>query len=349
MGLVYLGLDPKIGRKVALKVVKGDLDGAKTKRDEGAAALFARKLYDEASAAGRLSHPNIVTIYDVGETGDSSSPIVYIAMEYIDGRSLDQSIKRGEFTTTREKLIVLKAIASGLDYAHKKGIAHLDIKPANILITNEGAVPKIADFGLATLVSSSPQAGSDEPILGTPNYMAPEQIHNENVGTRADIFALGALGYEMVTGFKPFQGESVNETLLKVLQAEPARASEVEPNVPKEIDQIFARALAKDQNRRYQTIDRFIADIDALIVTLESGAYGALDFHSGEPDHVDPYQRLQARFATESRNRARYTLIGALIGGLVLVLILSYLFISGGPLTTEKARNVESGTESAPR
>src|SRR3954471_20174285 len=234
MGSVYLAEDPKIGRQVAIKEIR-------IERGVGETALAeARVRFEvELQAAGRLSHPNIATVYDAFETEDSYC----IALEYVPGISLDERLKAGPPLTSFEVARLGGQIASGLDYAHPRGIVHRDVKPGNILLSEDGEV-KITDFGIAKLASLDvTQTGI---ALGTPSYMSPEQIQGHPLDGRSDQFSLGVLLYQMLTGRLPFAGGNAHSVLYKILHDEPERPSAVNAALPPAVDQVLAKALAKE-------------------------------------------------------------------------------------------------------
>jgi serine/threonine protein kinase len=236
MGRVYEAVDPIIGRRVAIKTISANVVA-----DDEARARFFR----EAQAAGRLSHHNLITIYDIGEAGDTP----YIVMEYLDGADLSRTIRGGRLSFDR-KLQIMIDVCEGLAYAHGRDIVHRDIKPANIFVTSQGQV-KILDFGLARgALSEVTQTGR---ILGTPNYMAPEQIRGEELDHRADIFSAGVVFYELLSGVKAFEGDSVATTMYKVLETHPRPVHLVDPALPAVMSLVVERALAKERTARYQT------------------------------------------------------------------------------------------------
>ncbi|HYL16838.1 MAG TPA: serine/threonine-protein kinase [Terriglobales bacterium] len=243
MGVVYKARDPKINRLVAIKTI-AILGQSSAEEKE-----YRERFFIEAQAAGRLSHPCIVTIFDVGEELDSMTP--YIVMEYVAGRSLEDLVpeETGRFPIG-ESLSLAQELAETLDYAHAHGIVHRDIKPANIILTEEGH-PKIADFGIAKLNLAN--ATSKGHGIGTPAYMSPEQLNGDPVDGRSDLFSLGAVLYTMLTGYRPFQGNSALTVSFKVVNREPVPVSALDSEVSPEVDYIIARAMAKDPAQRYQT------------------------------------------------------------------------------------------------
>ncbi len=249
MGIVYKATDPYIGRTVAIKTIRFDVLGQGPERD-----MAQKRFMREAHSAGNLSHPNIVTIYDVGEDGDLS----YIAMEYIDGCSLEELISSRKKLSLEETASLVEQVANALDTAHRKGVIHRDIKPANILIDQEGK-PHLVDFGIARLSTST--MTQTNMIMGTPYYMSPEQIAGKKVDNRSDIFALGGVLYEMLTGQKPFPGETITTVIYKIMNENPLPVRNFQKNLPEGLEPILQKALAKDPAARYQSCREMVNDI----------------------------------------------------------------------------------------
>jgi len=255
MGAVFRARDPRIDRTVAIKTI------AVPAGDAQSAESYRQRFFREAQAAGRLSHPGIVTIYDIGEEEASQSP--FIVMEYVDGRALNDlaADAAGGVLPLDSSLDLLRQIALALDYAHGQGIVHRDIKPSNIIVTHDGRA-KIADFGIAKLSLAEVTLSGN--LLGTPAYMSPEQISGKPIDGRSDLFSLGVIAYWMLTGEKPFQGESITEISLQIATQDPRPASAVDPALSPDVDDVLQRALAKDPNRRYQHGRELAADIADL-------------------------------------------------------------------------------------
>src|SRR5437764_2733787 len=240
MGVVYRARDPKINRVVAVKTVS--LAG----QPPDAELEYRERFFREAEAAGRLSHPGIVTIYDVGEEPEIRAP--YIVMEFVNGPSLEKLLSEQDHTLRLEQALQLTLeLAEALDYAHSQGVVHRDIKPANILITEDGH-PKIADFGVAWMHQEITQVGE---VVGSPAYMAPEQMSGKQGDARSDLFSLGVVLYSMITGFRPFQGNSAKTVVFKVMNIEPVPVTSFQTEVSPELDAIVSRAIAKDPEDRY--------------------------------------------------------------------------------------------------
>jgi serine/threonine protein kinase len=255
MGLVYLGRDPMIGRLVALKTIRvpsGD--------DDDAREFYARFLR-EAQAAGILSHPSIVTVHDIGQ--DTDSDMSYIAMEYIEGPNLKEILQRGDPLPPDEAAEIIAQVAEALDYAHQKGIVHRDVKPANILRYGNARV-KITDFGIAKIASAVANLTSTGQFLGTPNYMAPEQIKGTAVDGRSDLFSLGIVLYEALTRKKPFAGDSLTTISYKIVHETFPPLREVRPELPAQFDAILEKLLAKNPEDRFQNGRQLAAQLRSV-------------------------------------------------------------------------------------
>src|ERR1022692_924465 len=254
MGVVYKARDPKINRIVAVKTIS--LAGQRAEEEREYRERFVR----EAEAAGRLSHPGIVTIFDVGEEPETRAP--YIVMEFVGGQSLDELLSRNDHRLPVETALQLTLeLAEALDCAHAQGVVHRDLKPANILLTEDGH-PKIADFGVAKLnLANHTLAGR---ALGTPSYMSPEQLNGEAVDGRSDLFSLGVVLYTMLTGYRPFQGNSAITVSFNVVNRNPIAPTVLNAELPDGLDRIIARAMAKDPAERYQSGTEMMRDIKNL-------------------------------------------------------------------------------------
>jgi serine/threonine protein kinase len=259
MGAVFCARDPKIDRTVAIKTISVPSASAQE------AEHFRQRFFREAQAAGKLSHPGIVTIYDIGEDEPSHTP--FIVMECVQGQSLE-ALVAAEAGPTHSGLLpqataldLIKHIAEALDYAHSQGIVHRDIKPANILVTATGQ-PKIADFGIAKVALSEITLPGH--VVGTPAYMSPEQLNGKPVDGRSDLFSLGVVAYWLLTGVKPFDGGSLTEVCVQVVTKEPLPASQVRAGLNTDFDYVLGRALAKDPAMRYQSGRELAADIEDL-------------------------------------------------------------------------------------
>ena len=261
MGVVYKARDPQIDRIVAVKTVS--MWGQEREGETD----FRMRFLNEAQAAGRLHHAGIVSIFDVGESPENKDP--YIVLEYVSGESLNKVLAREKKLALPRALQVAEEIAEALDYAHTQGVVHRDIKPGNILLTEDGHA-KIADFGIAKLnLAHFTLPGK---VMGTPAYMAPEQLSGEGVDRRSDLFSLGVILYAMVAGHSPFQGNSATTVCFKVANREPVAASAFDLALPPELDQVISSAMAKDPGQRYQTGAEFAEDIRQLQQVFEAGS-----------------------------------------------------------------------------
>ena len=260
MGIVYKATDPLIDRVVAIKTI--NLSAAQEEKEE-----YEARFYQEARAAGRLSHPNIVTVFDVGKSGD----IAYIAMEFLQGQELRDILLEAKRMPVERVVDIVTQVAQGLAYAHEHGIVHRDVKPSNIMVVRDGHV-KITDFGIARMASSSVRTQTGM-VLGSPKYMSPEQVMGKLTDQRSDIFSLGVMLYEMLTGQPPFAGENVNAVMYQTLNAVPPPPTSVNPEVPGMLNFIVAKALAKVLDDRYANAADFANDLRACRGTmLRSGA-----------------------------------------------------------------------------
>ena len=246
MGIVYKAQDPAIGRLIAIKSIRlGDLT------DENERERLRDRLFREAQSAGVLSHPGIVTIYDIAEEGG----LAYIFMELVNGPPLDKMMKAGQTPDKETLLSVLRQVAAALDYAHKKGIVHRDVKPANIMVHEDGTA-KVTDFGVAKIVSQQmTQAGT---IMGTPSYMSPEQVQGGAISGQADQFSLAVIAYEMLTGEKPFTADYLPTLLFKIVREEPVSPQRLNATLSPDVEVVMRRALAKTAANRYETCVEFV-------------------------------------------------------------------------------------------
>jgi serine/threonine-protein kinase len=251
MGVVYEAYDPLIKRVVALKTIRAD------QLESSEAPVIVARFRREAEAAGRLHHPNIVSIFDFGEDGGTA----FIAMEHVKGRDLKSRFDAGERFATADAIRLTAQILDALDYSHRQGVVHRDIKPANVFVQDDGTV-KVADFGIAHLESSSlTQAGQ---VMGTPSSMSPEQILGLPVDGRTDVFSTGVILYQFVTGERPFGGAATTTTMQKVLKEDPLPPSTLNVQLPDAMDAIVRKALAKKPEERYATAGEFATALRAL-------------------------------------------------------------------------------------
>jgi len=271
MGVVYQARDPLIDRVVAIKTINLGHELDDKDKDE-------ERFYQEARAAGRLSHPNIVTIHDIGKSGD----IAFIAMEFLQGRELRDIMNEGERLPVPQILAIATQVARGLAYAHEHDVVHRDIKPSNIMLIRDGHV-KITDFGIARMSTSAVRTQTGM-VLGSPKYMSPEQVLGKTIDARSDIFSLGVTLYEMLAGVAPVRGDNVNVIMYQTLNVTPPPPSSLNPQVPEMLDYILAKALDKNIESRYQTALEFAEDLRTCRETLLRTMDGQVGFPSEARD-----------------------------------------------------------------
>jgi serine/threonine-protein kinase len=360
MGIVYEGFDPVIERTVAIKtILPSQLDGAQY------AEVMAR-FKREAQAAGRLSHPGIVAIYDYGEEvpeelneeeatmmAPKAAPqktaerVAYIAMEFIKGRELKDFFSGNERFKPDDALRIMGEILDALDHAHSQGVTHRDIKPANIIVLENGRI-KIADFGIARVEKSElTQTGM---VLGTPSYMSPEQFMGHPVDGRSDIFSCGVILYQMLTGEKPFTGESTTTIMYKVLREEPVPPSQINLSLAPSLDAVVRKALAKNTNERFQTGREFAEALRAAITApgaaapTASSTIPAADRSEAVPAPTPREQAHPAPTRAEEKKRLPAGLWAAVAASFVAVAAGAYVFLgSKSPPAPQAAQ-----TSSAP-
>jgi TonB family protein len=252
MGAVYKAFDPLIKRTLAIKTIRLDIP-----RQSPQYKNFIERFYHEARISGTLSHPNIVTLFDIGEEGG----LPYLAMEYVEGETIASIIERGLRFKPEKVIGLVSQVASAVDYAHTKGVIHRDIKPSNLILYDTDRV-KVTDFGIAKLVDAEmTQSGT---LLGTPSYMSPEQAMGDKLDGRSDIFSLGVCAFEMLCGDQPFPGNNVTSILYKLVHVDPIEPANLEMNglVPEKWHEVFGRVLAKKPDDRYQTATEFVQDLE---------------------------------------------------------------------------------------
>jgi hypothetical protein len=258
MGAVFRASDPQLGRIVAIKMISIDNQSPEQVNE------YKRLFYREARMAGKMCHPGIITIHDVGED-ENGQP--YLVMEYVEGTTLDdvlapQTPGQAIPSPPRARLLdIAVQVADALDYAHRHSVIHRDIKPANILVTAEGKV-KIADFGIAKQAGA--QTTHTGQLVGTPAFMSPEQIEGGRVDSRSDIFSFGVVLYWMFTGNKPFPGQTIAEVAYKIMHTTPPRARSLNPDLPADLELIIARCLNKEPAGRFQTAGELMSLLDGV-------------------------------------------------------------------------------------
>ncbi|MFV0427458.1 MAG: Stk1 family PASTA domain-containing Ser/Thr kinase [Beutenbergiaceae bacterium] len=363
MAEVFIGRDTRLSRTVAIKVLRSDLA-----RDPTFLARFRR----EGQSAASLNHPAIVAVYDTGEevTHDAQGNEVhvpFIVMEYVEGHTVRDLLRDGAALPIDEAVEITAGVLSALEYSHRATIVHRDIKPANVMLTPSGDV-KVMDFGIArALTDASGAMTQTQAVVGTAQYLSPEQARGEQVDTRSDLYSTGCLLYELLTGRPPFVGDSAVSVAYQHVSEEPVPPSELAPDVPESLDRIAMKALAKDKNLRYSTADEFRADLEAAAgngvvgapplgartAVLAAGAGAAA---AGAATQVfganPPATRAQMRGAEEGideeedpkRNTALIWIL-SVVGVLALIgiawLLVDRLFTEEEPEPTETAQLVE--------
>jgi serine/threonine protein kinase len=265
MGIVYKAYDPIIRRYVALKVINLVFED-----DDTTGIEIEEQFHREATAAGVIHHPNIVTVYDAGE----DEGILYLTMEYVKGVTVASLISSGELLPIEKVNSIISQVAIGLSYAHERGIIHRDIKPANIIIDESGTA-KVMDFGIAKIVDSDSTLGGV--VMGSPNYMNPEQVSGQTVDLRGDIFSLGTVLYQLLTGEKPFAGDNPSTIIYRIVKDDPVAPSKINPSLDPAYDRIVMKALAKKREDRYVSALEIAKDLGRLF-----SKKGMLDDREGE-------------------------------------------------------------------
>src|SRR5271163_4388602 len=250
MGVVYKATDPVIGRAVAVKTIKLSEEGTGLSRPE----LLAR-FQTEARAAGLLTHPNIVVVFDAGE----EEGLYYITMELVEGKSVQALLDAGHAFPLPRVLRIMEQTCSALQFAHERNIVHRDIKPANLMLTEDDTV-KVTDFGTAKILQFGTVQQTTH-VMGTPSYMSPEQVKGRPVDGRTDIFSLGVVLYEMLTGEKPFPGQNITTVIYKIVNEDPVPPRQLDPSIHAGISAVIMKALYKEPDERYQTCRELLEDL----------------------------------------------------------------------------------------
>lgn len=295
MGIVYLGYDPYIDREVAIKVALSD-----SLNDPESGERYRKMFFNEAHTAGMLTHPNIIGIHDAGVDNDNC----YIVMEYIEGGQTLKDYCKADNLLPLEKVIeIVFKCAKALDYAHRQGVVHRDIKPSNILVTNNQDI-KIGDFSIAHINKLDATETQPLGMIGSPRYMSPEQLREDFVTSQSDLFSLGVVMYELLTGRHPFYAENFSRLVSKVLNEEPPDMRSYRTELPESLESIMRKTLAKDTKERYATGLDVASDLSRLFDSLEGpqveissqeqfNSIKSLDFFAGFPD-VEIWEILRA-------------------------------------------------------
>jgi eukaryotic-like serine/threonine-protein kinase len=335
MGIVYRARDPIINRLVALKTItKGVAEDAN----------LLQRFYREAQSAGGLQHPNIVTIYDMGEEGGTP----YIAMELVEGESLEQLIGGRPNLPLSLKLTYAIQACRAFDYAHKRGIIHRDIKPANVMLSKEGTV-KVVDFGIARIVKSSKtQTGM---LMGTFAYMAPEQYHGEHADERSDLWSFGVLLYELICYQRPFRGEAPANLMHSICDQTPQSLREIYPECPVELEEVLCKVLEKSPADRYQSMEDLMLELDPICRNLQSATVAKLVEQSHElvaqKDYPQAREILRQALQVESTNTQARSLLDKVNTELRRILIRpkAQASVEKGQQLLEQGRIQEARTE----
>jgi len=316
MGVVYKAMDPVIGRTVAVKTIKLSEEGTGLSRPE-----LLTRFQTEARAAGLLTHPNIVVVFDAGE----EDGLYYITMELVEGKSLQAHLDGGQAFALPRVLRIMEQTCSALQFAHERNVVHRDIKPANIMLTADDTV-KVTDFGTAKILQFGTMQQTAH-VMGTPSYMSPEQVKGRAVDGRSDIFSLGVLLYEMVTGEKPFPGQNITTVIYKIVNEEPVPPRQINPSIHPGISAVVIKALAKEAEARYQSCREMLEDLrnyrsiapgaspDKTMVAGGAGlpnatlplagtgvgAQGGRNFHAEDPMTMATTRSLNARASSPTQ------------------------------------------------
>jgi eukaryotic-like serine/threonine-protein kinase len=293
IGTVYLGHDPIIDRSVAIKTLNSRLPREEKKK-------YEQQFINEARAAGRLSHPNIVTIYDASVEAGTT----YIAMEYLEGKELHKLLDSGHPFAMEDIAVIILRIADALNYAHKNGVIHRDIKPANIFLVDD--TPKVMDFGIARAPNRLSDLEAEQAytlfknnLLGTPNYMSPEQAMGRQADHRSDLYSLGIIMYEMLAGSKPFRSRDTNHLLQQIAFKIPTAPHLINPQVPVVLSNIAMKAMSKRAEKRYQSGQEMVLDLRRYLAQAKRARSEAKN--EGNPAHASAPVRQTAPQAPKRR------------------------------------------------
>ena len=334
MGVVYRAQDPAIGRTVAIKTIRLD-----TIADPAELRQLRDRLLREARSAGLLSHPSIVTIYDVGQ----ESNMAYIAMEFVEGHTLEQLVREKGPLSGPQLIQVLRETAEALDHAHAQGIIHRDVKPANIMIAGSGAV-KITDFGVAKI--SSQNMTQADMILGTPSFMSPEQIEGRPIDGRSDQFALAVIAYELLTGERPFAGDTIPGLLYQIVKQEPISPHMLNATLREPVSRVLAQALDKNPDHRFLKCTAFVRALESALNeskgwhAMPKGASSSQETvaapspTSNAAASLPPPRRALRAEADESPKPARWPIFAG-AGGVLLALASGYIYYLNRPYTPD--------------
>ena len=368
MGVVYKAMDPVIGRTVAVKTIRLSAEGTGLSRPE----LLAR-FQTEARAAGLLTHPNIVVVFDAGE----EDGLYYITMELVEGKSLQALLDSGQAFPLPRTLRIMEQTCSALQFAHERNVVHRDIKPANLMLTADDTV-KVTDFGTAKILQFGTVQQTAH-VMGTPSYMSPEQVKGRAVDGRSDIFSLGVMLYEMVTGEKPFPGQNITTVIYKIVNEEPVPPRQIDPSIHPGISAVVMRALEKEPEQRYQSCREMLEELKnyraitggdnpqstmivggaspaATIIAGNAGGHGfgaddanvaaatrSLNSRATSPGQT-PVVRRTASIAPVAEPPKKKSLLGSILAALLLLGVIAYGAIKLKPVF-EAARELHDAQE----
>ncbi|MCL1907568.1 MAG: Stk1 family PASTA domain-containing Ser/Thr kinase [Propionibacteriaceae bacterium] len=352
MAEVRRARDTRLERDVAIKRLKPDLAGD---------PIFQERFRREAHSAAGLNHPNIVSIYDTGESWDETHQVMipYIVMELVVGHTLREVLHDGRKIQPNKALELTQYVLDALDYSHRHGIVHRDIKPANVMLTSTGQV-KVMDFGIARAVSDTAASMTQTAsVIGTPQYLSPEQVRGETVDRRSDLYSTGVLLYELLTGKPPFEGDSPVSLAYQHVRATPVSPSEVDPMVTPQMDKVTLKALAKNVTDRYQTAHEMYEDIARLLAGQKVQAVippSVEDTPTQMVNYEDPTMVMAAGSGPgeedpgEPPNNMGKIIAIALGGlGVVALIVLALILIFNGPPGGKKTVDPSTGLVSVPR
>ncbi|EME59867.1 Stk1 family PASTA domain-containing Ser/Thr kinase [Amycolatopsis decaplanina] len=324
MSEVHHGHDVRLGREVAIKILRADLA-----RDP----QFQERFRREAQNAAALNHPAIVAVYDTGETNTEFGPLPYIVMEYVEGRTLRDIVKTEGPMSQKRAMEVMADVCAALDFSHRHGIVHRDVKPANVMITKNGAV-KVMDFGIARAMHDGQSAMTQTAaVIGTAQYLSPEQARGESVDARSDVYAAGCVLYELVTGEPPFTGDSPVAVAYQHVREDPNPPSSVNPAVAPELDAVVLKALAKGPANRYQSSAEMRSDLvrtlsgqrpSAPMVMSEDERTQVMDSDRRVPQRYDQYEEDDEDPAAKKKRRA-WLIAGLVVSLAAIVLLIMWL------------------------
>jgi serine/threonine-protein kinase len=336
MAEVHIGRDARLGRAVAVKMLRPDLA-----RDPSFQARFRR----EAHSAASLNHPAVVAVYDTGEDEFAGNPVPYIVMEYVEGSTLRDLLASGRRLMPERALEIVDGVLAALAYSHAHGIVHRDIKPANVMLTRAGDV-KVMDFGIARAVADqSATMTATSAVIGTAQYLSPEQARGEQVDARSDLYSTGCLLYELLTGRPPFVGDSPVSVAYQHVREEPLPPSALDPDVPAAVDAIVMRALTKDREQRYQNADEMRADIGRALAGRDVAAPTAVVAAAATQRIAAPPAPPTSTFAVlpehqQPDNKAGRALAYALLGAAVIAVFVIAAVLGKGLFDSNSTKTV---------